>query len=1032
MSPLNTKNQTGITYWRSLDELARTPEFQEAVQREFPNDEWDRLPPATRRQFLKVMGASMAMAGLTACRWPKEEIVPFANRPDGRIPGVPEHYATSMEFAGAAVGILGTSFDGRPIKAEGNPLHPDSFGALSAIAQAEVLQLYDPDRSRRLILRQGGQEYVKAWADFENLAADRFGGDGRGLAVLVPASSSPTRARMRQAMLESRPEVSWYEYEAASWDNEREGTSLAFGSKLRVQPQLEHAAVVACFDADPLFEHPSALRLAKEFASARDPESGMGARLYAAESDFSLTGVRADHRVAVPASQIPLLLAWVANRLVAEHGLDLPAAAARFAGSAEPASEKAQEFVEALAADLMSHHGQSVIVVGPRQAPAVHALAAVLNHALGATDSTLVYSSDPDPDRPSHLEAIADLAAAIGSKQVETLLILGGNPAFDAPADLGFADLLADVPLSVHLSLYDDETSRRCTWHIPGAHSFEAWGDGAAWDGTRTLRQPMIEPLYEGRSDIEVLSLLSGSGKKTGYELVRETLSAMSSTADFESFWRRAVHDGLVEGSKEPAVAPRPDPSALANAVDGLRNELEVDPPNADRLELVIKPDSKVYDGRFANNGWLQELPDALTKITWDNALLLSPQTAREQGVADGDVVAVAANGVELELPVCVIPGVALHSMATSLGYGRTAAGQVGTGVGVDTYPLRTLNSPSVVRGVSISKTGQRYSLATTQDHFAIDTLGFAERNVRVGALVREATIDAFKANPNVIHEHDHHPPNINLWKDQVFEGEQWGMTIDLNTCIGCNACVVACQAENNIPVVGREQVLNQREMHWIRIDRYFKTEPDVAAIDVEDADVVFQPMACVQCENAPCEQVCPVAATQHTADGLNAMVYNRCVGTRYCSNNCPFKVRRFNFFNYHKSLAETSKMQFNPEVTVRSRGVMEKCTFCTQRIEAVRIPARNDNRPIRDGEIKPACAQTCPTNAITFGNINDEGSEVSRLHADHRSYATLAELNIRPRTRYLARLSNPIDGGDSADHAPPHHDDDNHGEESA
>jgi MoCo/4Fe-4S cofactor protein with predicted Tat translocation signal len=1011
MSPIKP---TGATYWRSLEELSRTPEFQRAVRREFPNDEFDQLPPATRRQFLKVMGASMAMAGLTACRWPKEEIVPFAHRPENRVPGVPQHFATSMEIGGASLGMLVTSFDGRPIKAEGNELHPDSLGALSAVAQASVLQLYDPDRSRRLLLRENGQEFVKTWTDFEAFAAGRFSGDGSGVAVLSEASSSPTLARLREGFLGGHPQARWYEYEPLSRDNEREGTSFAFSSVLRVHPELANAAVVACFDADPLFDHPASLRLTREFAAARDPESGAGARLYVAESSYSLTGVRADDRVAVTSSRVPAVLARVANKLVSEHDLVLPAAAAGFAGSIR---------------DLVANRGRSVILVGPRQAPAVHALAAILNQALDAVGNTLTYTPAPDPERPTHLAAIAELAARMRGGEIETLLILGGNPAYDAPADLGFADLLAAVPATIHLSLYDDETSRRCTWHLPSAHTLESWGDGAAWDGTLTLRQPLIEPLYGGRSAIEIVALADGGNPVSGHDLVRQTLNGTRPAGLSDTDWKQALHDGLIDGTAWRKITPHPSPSALVVAVDSLRAELDVAEPSAERLELVVVGDAKVLDGRYANNGWLQELPDAITKVTWDNALLISPATARALGVSDGELVIVDANGATAEFPTYVVPGQARNSLSVAIGYGRTAAGQVGDGVGVDANPLRTVAAPHVVRGVTVQGTGRRYALATTQDHFAIDTIGFNERNDRVGDLVREASLDAYLANPEIFHEQAHHPPLISLWKDHEYEGEQWGMAIDLNSCTGCNACIVACQAENNIPVVGREQVLRQREMQWIRVDRYFKTEPGLPIDEIDSAEVVFQPMTCVQCENAPCEQVCPVAATQHTTDGLNAMVYNRCVGTRYCSNNCPFKVRRFNFFNYHKDLADTTKMQFNPEVTVRSRGVMEKCTYCVQRIEAVRIQARNDNRPVRDGEITPACAQTCPARAITFGNLNDPESRVSSSREDNRSYATLAELNIRPRTHYLARLRNTDDGG-QANHGPSEAEADGHGKE--
>jgi len=670
-----------------------------------------------------------------------------------------------------------------------------------------------------------------------------------------------------------------------------------------------------------------------------------------------------------------------------------------------------REFVAAVAADLATHPGAGLIMVGPRQAPEVHALAAALNDALGNVGAGVTYAEDPNEERPSHAAAIVELSSAIRDGSVDTLVILGGNPVYDAPADLEFGELLSRVPNSVHLSLYDDETSRRCRWHLPRSHPLEEWGDGRAWDGTWTCRQPLIEPLYGGRSAVEVVTTLLEPEPVRGYDVVRDVARAASSGLDFERFWRQALHDGVVSGTAWPELRPELDEPGMAQARAVLDEIVRQEPASARAVELVLAADAKVYDGRFANNGWLQELPDAITKVTWDNALTMAPTTARELGIADGDVVELTADGVSLELPAYVLPGVATFSCATSVGYGRTAAGAVGTSVGVDTFVLRRSTSSDILRGVTVRRTGRRYRLATTQDHHAIDTLGFAERNLRIGTLVREATLDAYLADPELFHHMDHHPPLEQLWKEHAYEGEQWGMAIDLNTCTGCSACVVACQAENNIPLVGRQQVINQREMHWLRIDRYFKTAPGVGPDEVDGADMVFQPMTCVHCENAPCEQVCPVAATQHTEDGLNAMAYNRCIGTRYCSNNCPFKVRRFNFFNYHKKLDDVSKMQFNPEVTVRARGVMEKCTFCIQRIQSVRIQARNERRPIRDGEVVPACAQTCPSRAIAFGNLNDPESEVSKLRDDHRAYATLVELNIRPRTHYLARLNNPSGG---------------------
>jgi len=748
-------------------------------------------------------------------------------------------------------------------------------------------------------------------------------------------------------------------------------------------------------------------------------------RLYVAESSYTLTGGRADNRIAVQSGRVAAVLAAVAARIAVDHGMRLPEPLVDLTG----AGDLDGDFVAALAADLAAHRGAGVVLVGPRQAPEVHALAAALNDALGNVGAGVTYAEDPEPDRPSHATAIVQVTSAIRDGSVDTLLILGGNPAYDAPADLEFGEHLSRVPYTVHLSLSEDETSRRCRWHLPRTHQLEEWGDGRAWDGTWTCRQPLIEPLYGGRSAVEVVTTLLEPEPVRGYDIVREIARATAPDLDFERFWRQALHDGIVPGTAWPEQRPELDEPGLTRAREGLVELIGEPAASAKALELVLTADAKVYDGRFANNGWLQELPDAITKVTWDNALTVAPVTARTLGIADGDVIELSAGDVSVELPVYVLPGTAPFSCAVSVGYGRTAAGTVGTGVGVDAFPLRRSTGTDILRGVTLRATGRHYRLATTQDHHAIDTLGFAERNFRIGNLVREATLDAYIADPELFHHMDHHPPLEQLWKEHAYEGEQWGMAIDLNACTGCNACVVACQAENNIPLVGRQQVINQREMHWLRIDRYFKTEPGVEPGNVDSAEMVFQPMTCVHCENAPCEQVCPVAATQHTEDGLNAMAYNRCIGTRYCSNNCPFKVRRFNFFNYHKKLADVSKMQFNPEVTVRARGVMEKCTFCIQRIQSVRIQARNDRRPIRDGEVVPACAQTCPSRAIAFGNLNDPESAVSKLRDDHRAYATLVELNIRPRTHYLARLSNPP-GGSLPDAPDSEHG--SHGKESA
>jgi len=996
------------TYWRSMAELTRSPELERLVEREFPGQTWEGLSPATRRQFLKVMGASVALAGATACRWPEEAIVPFARRPEDRTPGVPQRFATSLERLGVGRGLVVTSFDGRPIKAEGNPLHPDSLGALSAIDQAAVLELYDPDRSRTLIQRQGGQEVERSWEDFDRFASERFTpGSGAGVAVLSEASSSPSLFALRRRFLEALPGARWYEWEPLTRDNARDGARLAFGEPLRERLRLERARILVCFDADPGADHPAALRHARDLAAARRPESDAMCRVHVAEPSFTLTGVVADHRVPVTSAAIPSLLVAVAQRLVVSHGLVLPAAAAGLGAALAATSGAVAEagFVARMAADIAEHRGAGLIVVGPRQAAWVHGLAHVLNLALGNLGRTLELGPDPDPERPSHLEAIQALAESLRADGVSTLLMLGGNPAFDAPADLHFGELLDQVEASIHLSLYRNETSRRCTWHLPRVHPLEEWGDCRAWDGTWTMRQPLIEPLYGGRSPLEVLAAALGAETSKGHDLVRGVFEAEAPGKS----WRRALHDGLVEGTAWDAVAPEVAGDGPAAIAAGL--SIATAARVADGLELVLTADAKVFDGRYANNAWLQELPDPVTKITWGNALLVAPPTAHRLGVTDGDVVEVGTGDARLELPVCVAPGQALGAVTAALGYGRSAAGVVGNGVGADAFTLRTTAALHALPGVTVRRTGCTDPLAVTQDHHAIDPLGFAARNLRVGVLVREATLAEYAADPQVIERMSHHPPLVSLWKEQRYEGEQWGMTIDLNACIGCGACVVACQAENNIPVVGREQVLRSREMHWIRVDRYFRSTPGQRPEEVERPAAVFQPVTCVQCENAPCEQVCPVAATQHTRDGLNAMVYNRCVGTRYCSNNCPYKVRRFNFFNYHKHLTELESMQHNPEVTVRSRGVMEKCTFCVQRIETARIAARNQRRPLADDEIEPACAQTCPARAITFGNLNDPQSAVSRMQADHRAYAMLAELNVKPRLLYLARLRNPVEG---------------------
>ncbi len=992
MPPMTTK-ATGSAYWRSLDELEGTPEFQEMLAREFPGEVWETIPPATRRQFLKVMGASLALAGLTSCRWPREEIVPATHRPEGRDPGVPQRFATAMELAGVAAGLVVTSYDGRPIKVEGNPKHPASLGAASAIAQASLLELYDPDRSRAIVERERGATYTRSWEQAAAFLRGRVNalrdGGGRGFAILSEATSSVTVAELRRRLEALLPEMEWYEYEACSRDAELEGLRRLAGRAVRPVPRLESARVVACFDADPLLGHPDAVRLARELAAARRPGPDM-ARLWVAEPLYTVTGGSADRRLPVRASRIPMVLASLASTL-GRHGV---AVAGGPSSAPMEIEERERSFVDALAADLAAHRGAAVVLAGPGQAPEVHTLTHAINLALG-NGRTLDFVPDPSGDRISHAEAITRLAGRMDAGTVDTLVILGGNPAYNAPPDLDFAGRLEKVRHTLHLSSHVDETSGLCGWHVPRAHYLEAWSDARSWDGTLSVVQPLIEPLYGGKTPAQLLAAALGEPAEA-HDLVRRSLRRFGPAAGFEGFWKSALREGVVPGTAGEAVEVRPREAAVRAALEACASS-----DDGGGLELLLRPDPKILDGRFANNGWLQEMPESITKITWDNALLLSPAAAGELGVTTNDVVRVSSGGQAVEAPVYVVPGQAAGTASLALGYGRSAAGSVGNGVGVNAFLLSVAPSSGIVRKVTVEPVGRRYVLACTQNHHAIDTIGFEGRLHRLPELVREARLDEYLEHGEKLREEYRSAPLFSLWKERSYEGDQWGMAIDLNACFGCNACIVACQAENNIPVVGREQVLDGREMQWIRVDRYFRGGLDTAQL-------VFQPVACVHCEDAPCEQVCPVAATQHTHDGLNAMVYNRCVGTRYCSNNCPYKVRRFNFFNYQKGLAEVEKMRYNPEVTVRSRGVMEKCSYCVQRIEAARITAKKEDRPIREGEIVTACQQTCPSRAIVFGNLNDPESEVARLRESNRAYGMLAELNVRPRTHYLARLRNP------------------------
>jgi len=1052
-------NLQGRAYWRSLEHLAETPEIREKLDNEFSHYDPEGIRSMSRRGFLGVMGASMALAGLSVSgcrRWPREEVRPQARRAPGFDPGEYVWYATSMEQAGVATGLLAKSFDGRPIKIEGNRLHPFSLGAADAFAQASVLSLYDPERSRTPLESHGAGPTQRTWEEFERfiqpLLALRRETGGEGVAVLSEASASPTNDRMKAAFLARFPKARWHTWEPLHRDHEVAGSRLAFnGRALRPQYHLRQARIIAFVGGDFFRTHPAHQKLARDWAATRrHVDRGELSRTYAIESNFTSTGAASDVRIAASPAQTARIVETVAARL----GVG--------AARTHELSPTQTERVDLLVDDLKAHRGESVLAVGAEQPPEVHALAHAVNAALGNHGRTIEFTPEPECCAESNVESIGSLAGALKNGTVNLLIMLGGNPAYDAPAELAFADKLAGVPVSIHLSEMFNETSAAATWHLPKAHYLESWGDGRAWDGTVSVQQPLILPLFEGRSSAEFLAMLSGASSRRGRDLVRETFSQWLPDVGFEKAWDKALHDGVLADSgwtRVTEVEASAPASTLPASVTGPRADSDSgsDSDSGEKRFAVLLTAGPTYDGRWANSGWLQEAPDPMSKLTWDNAALMSYQDCMRLGLKTNDVVRLESGGRTLELPVNLLPGVAPGTIVVALGYGRTRCGAVGTDVGRDAYPLRQAGG-YVVPGATLSTTDEKYELASTQDHYLIDDVGKWGVKKRVGEkgesgyVVKEATLEAYRKDKHVFHRGHHgdlrlqlyQPPRAEEWPEPAYEGapeafndpHAWGMNIDTNACIGCNACVVACQAENNIPVVGRDQVIVNREMHWLRVDRYFKGSP-------ENPEAVHLPVTCVHCENAPCEQVCPVAATVHDTEGLNTMVYNRCIGTRYCSNNCPYKVRRFNYFDYHtkgaggrldpknpnepaeawvgppdqeqdESVNLLHRMVFNPDVTVRMRGVMEKCTYCVQRIQEAKIEAKIEhldgrrNEPtVADGEVVTACQSSCPTQAITFGDLNDQDAQVVQARRTPRSYDLLAELNTRPRTKHLARVRN-------------------------
>jgi MoCo/4Fe-4S cofactor protein with predicted Tat translocation signal len=1013
----------GREYWRSLEALSETPEFKEFLHREFPQNASEWLDPVGRRGFLKLMGASLALAGVSACtRQPAEELVPYVRQPEELVPGKPLFFATAMPMNGAGVGLLVESHEGRPTKIEGNPDHPTSLGATDLFAQAAILGLYDPDRSQTLTNLGEIRPFASFVTAVRQMMTAQQAKLGAGLRLVTETVASPTLASQIRELLAAYPDAKWIQWEPYGRHNAREGSRLAFGDYLAPQYSVDKADVILAIDSDFLASGPSGLKHARAFASRRRFESGgtQATRLFAVESTPTNTGTKADHRLPLRPAEVEAVARAVAAQLgVAGAGAtSTPSAAAAW--------------IAAVVADLQANRGRSLVIAGDSQPPAVHALAHAMNEALGNAGQTVVYTRTSEAQPSDELGDLQQLVADMNAGTVELLLVIGANPVYSAPVDLDFAGAMQKVGVRVHVGLYEDETAALSHWHIPETHFLEAWSDVRADDGTVTIVQPLIAPLYNSKSAHEVIAAISPNGERSGYDLVRgywaaqrlpgaepaeapavvpvpapaaaqapvpgttvdgappvdntpATFTPAAEPSPFDNAWRKWLHDGFIPGTAF---------EALSAAVGGMIPAATPVPAVGDVLDVTFRVDPSVHDGRFANNAWLQELPKALTKLTWDNPALIAPSTANRLNLENGDVVELKQGDRTLRVPVWISPGHALDTMTLFAGYGRAIrTSRVADGKGFNVNVLRTSAAPDTLAGVQLVRTGDTYELACTQDHWALES----DRH-----LIRVATTTEFASDPDIFKKMEEEPlKTLTMLPDRNKQGYAWGMAIDQNVCTGCNACVVACQAENNVPVVGKEQVQNGREMHWLRLDRYYGGDPDTP-------ETYHQPMPCQQCESAPCEVVCPVAATTHSDEGLNDMVYNRCVGTRYCSNNCPYKVRRFNFLLYQDWDTPSLKLQRNPDVTVRSRGVMEKCTYCVQRINHARVTAKLEDREIRDGDVLTACQSTCPTEAIVFGNINDPQSRVSRLKAGTRNYSLLAELNTRPRTTYLAIVRNP------------------------
>ena len=1036
----------GKRYWRGIEELADDPAVRAMVEREFPSGASMMADPLSRRRFLGLMGASIALAGAAGCRPPTGTILPYIRQPENMVLGKPLFYATTMSLAGWGVGLLVESHEGRPTKIEGNTLHPASLGGTSPLHQASILGLYDPERSQSVQYRARPRAYEDALAALRQ----RLAGDGAGFALLTEAVGSPTLQAQIDSFLKAHPKARWFQHEPVHRDNSAKGAKLAFGKAVHCFPRLEKADVVVSLGADFLAEGPSHLADARAFASRRRPGQGQMSRLYAVETNLTVTGANADHRLALKPSAIE----GVARALAAKLGV--PGAQGEDAAHGK--------WLDAVAADLKSRApGKTLVLAGEGQPAVVHAIVHAINAHLKNLGQTVACIEPPLPVQAaaSTLSALAD---ALQAGDIDTLLVVGSNPAYTAPADLPIARLMEQALktpardrkskkdwLAVHMGQGFDETARLCHWHIPQTHFLEEWSDAVAFDGTASVVQPLIAPLYQGKSAHELVGAITrtetGWDTRAPMDLVKAHWRTRHESGDFEAWWAKGLHDGVLAGVKGKDVAP----AIAASLFDA--DQMKPVPASGKGYELCFAPEPGVFDGRFAGNGWLQEWPRPITRLTWDNALLVSPATAEALGVADrvgngkggehgqaeAGMVAIEQGGRKLKAAVWVVPGHADGAATLHLGYGRTHAGKVGSGAGFDAYKLRLSTASWFLAGASIARTAGQHEMACVQYHASMEGRD----------LYRSGTLDEYKKDPGFATAHDLPAPGfekgeggrrkpLTLYSagDHKYPGYRWGMAVDLSACTGCGACVVACQAENNSPVVGKEEVRRGREMHWLRIDRYFQSGKDDAPLPYGAA---FQPVMCQHCEQAPCELVCPVEATVHGDEGTNDMVYNRCVGTRYCSNNCPYKVRRFNFFQYADFDTPQFKLMHNPDVTVRSQGVMEKCTFCIQRVSYARIEAakeamdeldlpagkrkrRDANGPdgqprlmdgaevplIRDGEVMSACQSACPSQAIVFGDLNDKKSKVRQMHDSALRYDLLGELGTRPHVAYLAAVKNP------------------------